>query len=117
MRRRKTFADLNPADREAAITGFTDDLVTLSAHVIGDSEAYPDSHPKQRAVFTALMRSLTARQVPAPWVLAQTASWVLFYLRWQAKWNHHRLTVEEARVVCAARRILGAVHKVLAKET
>ena len=94
---------LDPASRAAAIAGFTDDLVTVCAHVVRNKRDYPDTH-----TMAALVAAMERRECPALPVLTTVVAWVCFTMRWNGK--SRELTDDEIAIRDAAWRISDAIH-------
>jgi hypothetical protein len=98
-----TFYDLEPAHREAAITGVVDDYCTVLAHVLADTHAYP----RGRSV-EAILAAAQCREFPPIELFQKMVAWTLWTMQW-----HHRfraLMPEEIAIEDAARRLSDALH-------
>jgi hypothetical protein len=99
-----SLADLTPAQRDAAIDGFVDDVLRVAKHVVEETLVYPDS-----PVIDRIIDSLSNHQLPEPEpVLAKAVAWTLFMMQhWE---KYRRLTQEELTIRAAARRLSDAIH-------
>jgi hypothetical protein len=100
-----TLHDLAPSARDAAITGFVADVLSLAEHVLREDADYP----ADTRIMDALVASLEQRCLPPVQpVLATVVAWVLFI----TEWNHRFrvLTEEELRIRAVAWRLSDAIY-------
>lgn len=98
-----TFADLTPAQRDAAIDGFVADYYSVLQHVVTETRVYPNT-----STMDGLLASWARHEIAAPQpVLAKAVAWVLFMMQWNSKYR--RLTAEEQAIHAAACRLSDAI--------
>jgi hypothetical protein len=98
-----TLDHLNAADRDAAITGFVNDYVTIVAYAL---ETFDPTRLRKMAVFCD---HVVATDFPPLPILARVVGWTLFEMQWKTKTLHEQLTAEETEVHEAAWRISDAI--------
>jgi hypothetical protein len=94
---------LPPAERERALNGLLDDLVTVFAHVLSEPTLYPATTSVQE-----LGQSVIRREFPDLHLLNCIVGFVLNQMKWTARSRH--LTAEEHHINDAAWRISDALH-------